>query len=667
MRARLLYSVTGRTLKLSVTYNHRPGAGPGLGSNSLELFNIDMLRLRHIISPLTWWRVLRWPAAALATGILWGLLETAIIRVGFESGTYFNRDIFYAINGRVVFYGVVAVVISVLLAAFVKLAGRIIKKPITLRTAAKRALMGTAVVAAYANILLCLIYFWQEVTPLIGTKIWKLGLLAVLPAAVVTAAGAFILSRLGRRFKSLRKALTYSSYALLIAGAAAGTASLAYRQYRLLARPDAGNLPDVVVLTLDAWRADAFREDLTPKILAYAKQNGIIFTEARAASSWTLPSFAASLTGSYNITDARAMEPAGSKPTAWAEVMRDSGYDTYVVLNNLHLEIVRRLFRGFDHFRYVNYRRPLEQIGYYETAIHFGIRGRGSRREVPGENTRILARETLDILRRPSRRPKFVWVHILDPHFPYLPLKEVLEADAPELLDKGRVGTNRDLLKRKRLETFKGLYEYEVKSTDLLLADLVRELAARPNTLVVISSDHGEEFFEHGKTRHGTTLYDETCRVPLIIALPKEGRERPPAGESSIPVSLADVAPSVLSYLGLEIPASMDGRRDLLAPSGPQGGPVYITLNQIGAFRAGIIEGGKKVIVRMGDNDLAVEYYDLNSDPGELRPLPLDAEGEQLKNKLLHWIESKGVQAGISGEAPSLFGGRDELRALGYM
>jgi arylsulfatase A-like enzyme len=150
--------------------------------------------------------------------------------------------------------------------------------------------------------------------------------------------------------------------------------------------------------------------------------------------------------------------------------------------------------------------------------------------------------------------------------------------------------------------------------------------------------------------------------------LPKGGRERIPVGvgESTTPVSLADVAPSVLSYLGLEVPASMDGRRDLLTAAG-DGGEVYATLNQIGAFRATLIQGRKKVILLVKGEELEVEYYDLAADPGELRPLPLDARGEELKNRLLEWVEHKEVSAGLSAETSALFGGRDELRALGYM
>lgn len=608
-----------------------------------------------------------WLAVAVALGFCWGIVETLIIRNVFASGAYFNRDISHAINGRVIFFGTVAVVLSILLTFAIRLWGRLRRRPVTLSAAGKRALVASAAVAAYVNVTLCLLYFWQEATDLTKGELVQLGLLAALPSAAVIAGAILLLARLRRRFKALRTALSYVSYALLTTGVVVGASSLAYQQYETLSRPYPGDLPDIVVVTLDAWRADTLTESLTPEILAYARRNGVIFTEARAASSWTLPSFAAALTGSYNVTNPQGLEPAGPSPTAWAEVMRDSGYDTYAVLSNRHLEVVRRPFRGFDYFHYVDFLAPLAQIHFYDTALYFGTRGRLMEAEVPGKTTRHLAKKTLDILRRPSRRPKFIWVHILDPHFPYQPLPEVLEAEAPELLDKSKYGIYRKYLTRKNLEIFEGLYKYEIKSTDLLVGDLLRELATRPNTVVVISSDHGEEFFEHGGTRHGKTLYEEVCRVPLIIALPKEDRERLPGGESAALVSLVDVAPSVLSYLGLEVPASMEGRRDLLAVAGAGNDEVYTTLNQTGAFRAALIQGRKKVIILMRDGELKVEYYDLDADPGELRPLPLDAHGEELKGRLVAWVQQKNVTGGLSAETSALFGGRAELRALGYM
>ena len=612
-------------------------------------------------------RIALWLAGAVALGFCWGIVETAIIRTVFASGAYFNRDIYHAINGRVIFFGTAAVVLSILLTFAIRLWGRLRRRPVTLSAAGKRALVASAAVAAYVNVTLCLLYFWREATDLTRGELVELGLLSALPSAAVIAGAVLLLAWLRRRFNALRTGLSCVSYALLIAGFVVGVSSLAYQQYKTLSRPDPGDLPDVVVITLDAWRADTLAESFTPEILAYARQNGIIFTEARAASSWTLPSFAAALTGSYNVTDTRGLEPAGASPTTWAEVMRDSGYDTYAVLSNRHLEVVRRLFRGFDYFHYVDFLAPLAQIHYYDTAPYFGTRGRLMEAEVPGKTTRHLAKKTLDILRRPSRRPKFIWVHILDPHFPYQPLPEVLEAEAPELLDKSKYGIYRKYLTRGNLEIFEGLYKYEIKSTDLLVGGLLRELATRPNTVVVISSDHGEEFFEHGVTRHGKTLYEEVCRVPLIIALPKEDRERLPGGESAALVSQVDVAPSVLSYLGLEVPASMEGRRDLLAVAGAGNDEVYATLNQAGAFRAALIQGRKKVIILMQDGELKVKYYDLDADPGELRPLPLDAHGEELKGRLLAWVQQKNVTAGLSAETSALFGGRAELRALGYM
>ncbi|HUU56125.1 MAG TPA: hypothetical protein VMW93_02170, partial [bacterium] len=106
-------------------------------------------------------RIALWLAGAVALGFCWGLAETLIVRNVFASGAYFNRDVFCTINGRVVFYGSAAVVLSILLTLAIRLWGRLRKRPVTLSAAGKRALVASAAVAAYVNVTLCLLYFWR--------------------------------------------------------------------------------------------------------------------------------------------------------------------------------------------------------------------------------------------------------------------------------------------------------------------------------------------------------------------------------------------------------------------------------------------------------------------------------------------------------------------------
>jgi len=612
-------------------------------------------------------------AGAAAVGFYWSLAETLLIRHTFASGIYFSRSFLSALNGRFVFYGLVAVALALLFALAFSFWRRARRSSAPRGSVRARALTATAAVALGANLSFLFLYLIYEKTDLPS---WNKAAYAagVLIATLITAAVVTALSRLYAKYQTARRAVLYASYILLAVAAVGALSSAFHVRHKSRTRPTPTELPYVVVITLDAWRADAFDEKLTPALYDFARRNGLVFTNARAPSTWTLPSFSAALTGSHNFADAEGLRTGGSSrkpwdavPRTWAEVMRDNGYDTYAVLSNPHLDTVRLIFRGFSHFDYVDFHPPLAAVHFYDTALYFAVRGRKCSREVPGETTRSLVDKTLKVLRRPTRRPKFVWVHILDPHFPYQPLRRVLEESAPFLLNKTHYGTDRKYLTETNSRILKALYEEEVRSTDSLVAPLLAELERRPDSLVIISADHGEEFFEHGGKEHSHTLYDEVCRVPLIVALPGAGRSRPRVGVVPTPVSLVDVAPSVLNYLGLPVPPTMEGRQDLLTGSPPEAREVYATLNRAVNMLAALAEGDKKVIAKIKGDNAEIEYFDLKEDPTEQRPLPLDDEGRRLKDKLLKWVDERDVSRGIDAGDASLFGERADLRALGYM
>lgn len=627
--------------------------------------------IRYVLSATG--RFALWLAGAAAVGLYWSLAETLLIRHTFTSGVYFSRSFLSALNGRFVFYGLVAVALTLLFASAFSLWQRARRPRAPRGSVRARALTTTAAVALWANLSFLFLYLIYEKTDLSS---WNRAAYAggVLIPALITAAVVTPLNRLYSKYGTARRAVLYASYVLL-AVAAVGAASSAFHvRHRSWARPTPTELPDVVVITLDAWRADAFDEKLTPALYGFARRNALVFTDARAPSTWTLPSFSAALTGSHNFADVEGLRTGGSSlkpwevvPRTWAEVMRDNGYDTYAVMSNPHLDTVRLIFRGFSHFDYADFQPPLAAVHFYDTALYFAVRGRKCSREVPGDTTRRLVDKTLNILGIPGKRPKFIWVHILDPHFPYQPLRRVLEESAPYLLNKTDYGTDRKYLTEGNSDVVKALYDAEVRSTDSLVAPLLAELEQRRNSLVIISADHGEEFFEHGGKEHGHTLYDEVCRVPLVVALPAAGGSRLRVGVVPTPVSLVDVAPSVLNYLGLPVPPTMEGRQDLLTGNPPEERDVFVTLNRAANMLAALAEGDKKVIAKIKGAHTEVEYFNLKADPAEQRPLPLDDEGRRLKDKLLKWVEERDISGGIDAGDTSLFGERADLRALGYM
>ena len=606
-----------------------------------------------------------WVATAVAIGFGWGIVETLVVRVSFDSGPYLHRDLVHALKGVVIFYGAITVLLSAFLTAVIWLWKRIRRRSVTMRAAGRYALLFSAATGAYVNLAFAIFPYWRDKYEL-ARHAPQLVLLTALSAAALLGAAILILAWLRRRSSLLRRAFLLASYSFLAAALVAGASSIAYQQYRLLSRPRAAGLPDVVVITLDAWRADAFNDELTPNLREYARNNGMIYTNARAFSSWTLPSFAAALTGTYNVTDSHGIRTANDNIPAWAEVMRNNGYDTYAILSNPHLDTIRAHFRGFSHFYYVNNKPFLSHLHFYGTAPYFAVRGKKYRAETPGATTRRLTEKTRALLRRPSRRPKFVWVHILDPHFPYQPLPRVLEETAPSLLDKVHYGTDRKAFTEDKADIYKKLYEGELRSTDLFLAPLLSELEAKDETLVIISSDHGEEFFEHGGREHGRTLYDEVCKVPLVVVSPRAGGSRPRVGVTDAPVNLVDVAPSALKYLGLQVTPTMEGQRDLFSQNPPRNRPIYLSLNRAENELYALVEGEIKIIAQTRNGVTTTEYFDLKADPTEKKPAPLDTEGEKSKRDLLRWVRGRGVVPGTGGEG-SLFGDRADLEALGYM
>ncbi len=613
-------------------------------------------------------RPVLWLAATFSVAFYWALAETLIIRGCFNSGPYFSMSFASALNGRVVFYALASLAIWALLALGIKSWRRLRRRDAPLTAVGGRALLILGAAAAWADVNLVATYAtYSKLGAPFGNRFLLLPLAGV-PTLIIVAGLFFLIKRLWRRFRAARVALTTSAYAALATAVVVAASSYGYKYYKAWSRPVPSDLPDVVLITLDAWRADMFSEERTPNIFEFAQKNALVLTDARAPSSWTLPSFAATMNGCHTITNVAGLEPTVEKRRTWAEVMRDNGYDTFAVLSNPVLDAVRYVHRGFSHYDYVNFNAVLSAIHFYDTAWYFALRGRAFKAEEPGKTSEWLTEKTLALLRRPSARPKFIWVHYLDPHYPYQPTADILARKAPGLLDKRDYGTKRNKLSEENVSIIKTLYAYEVETTDAYVGRLLAELEARANLLTVITSDHGEEFFEHGNPEHGRTIYGEVVRVPLIISPPARERGRPNNRRITTPTSLVNVAPSILSFVGLPVPATMGVREGFLASNAPQNPEVYLTLRRAGdTFFGATIKENKKVIIKITGEGVKTEYFDLKAEPLEQRPQPLDAQGQELKRTLIGWLASRPDFREEAAEGRLSFAEREDLHALGYM
>ncbi len=479
------------------------------------------------------------------------------------------------------------------------------------------------------------------------------------PMILLVAAAAFFSYKLLSKMRRPGRAVKAAAAAAL----AGWGVIIIWNVARAAARPDpAVNYPDVVFITLDAWRADAFGPggrgtSLTPNLDRFA-ENAYVFTYARSQASWTLPSFATIFTSQYPaVHGAAAHRPLGTDQRTLAEILASRGYDTRAVVANELCLPFTGIPRGFREYHYWNMVGWLKAVGYYDTNFYFPSFRKGREEKRDSRITTVLTDAVLKRLSRRSR-PFFLWLHYLDPHAPYWPPAEYVDAAKIEAMKSRSRETGKPGGARREN------YDGEVRYVDDELGRILRVLEPRPNTIVIISSDHGEEFYEHGGVDHGHTVYEELLRVPLIIKLPGEG-----SGQINMPVDTIDVAPTVLDYLGIETPPSMQGRSLLPAIAGlgwerPSfAGPTQLK----GSSKEAVYYKGKKFIYDYKYRK-AGAWYDLADDPGEHFPRPpTDAEGVELWALLTAWRGDNRELARdyrAAGEDGAI---RDAMKAMGYV
>lgn len=339
--------------------------------------------------------------------------------------------------------------------------------------------------------------------------------------------------------------------------------------------------PDVLLITIDTLRADALgfagnRKTATPVLDRLAAQ-GRVFTDAHAHNVVTLPSHANLLTGLYpyqhGVRDNTGFRLTDRFPTL-ATVLREAGYATGAFVGAYPLDSRYGLDRGFD-----VYDDRTTRGDHVETFSLAERRG-----------DEVVA-PAVDWWTRQRGRPRFLWVHLYDPHAPYAP---------PEPFASRFAGN---------------AYLGEVAATDAFLAPLLDPLLDRkePPCLVVVTADHGESLGEHGEATHGLFAYEATLKVPLVLWGPgvAPGRD----GRSARHV---DVFPTVLAAAGVKPPADpARPGRSLLAPPAPDDSyfeALSTTLNRGWAPLRGLLRGGRKFIALP-----LPETYELKSDPREER------------------------------------------------
>lgn len=324
--------------------------------------------------------------------------------------------------------------------------------------------------------------------------------------------------------------------------------------------PRRADRPDVFLITIDTLRADAVGE-MGMRRLAL---DGVTFEGAIAQAPWTPSSVASLLTSRHPSATGYGRKQAErfdyvttgfldpGLPTL-AEVVRDGGYATVAVVTNSLLKRRYGFAAGFERFDHVSEGYGFQSLAVVATTI---ARRRLERPWwLPNRAEAITELAAYELAHRHGDpRPLFMWVHYIDPHAPY---------GAP---GAPRRFSNRDLTpyETKRppevlAAEIRRAYELEVRYVDREVAALFDEMDRRDcyrPSLVVLTSDHGEEFWEHDGLGHSRTLHAELVRVPLFIKYPGNQGARTRIGA---PVGVIDVTPTVLQVIGLPPAANMRG------------------------------------------------------------------------------------------------------------
>jgi len=370
--------------------------------------------------------------------------------------------------------------------------------------------------------------------------------------------------------------------------------------------------PNVIVISIDTLRADhlgcyGYDRPTSPTLDRLA-EGGVLFENVSSTSPWTLPAHASLMTGLYpsrhGLKSHREYLHQAAVPMA--EILQEQGYLTAAIVNAHYVSQRYGFDRGFDEFNYV----PEELARAAPSAVEDYAVG---------------------WLSNHDGGPFFLFLHYYDVHSDYRSLPQYERMFARDYMGSAD-GSTAQLLEYRRgrfkldqpdAEHLIDLYDAGVRQMDDGIARLVDLLEAKnllDDTLIVVTSDHGEEFLEHGGVLHGRTHFEEVIRVPLIVC----GPGAPQGRRVTEIASLVDVLPTTLGLLGVTPPETIDGLD--LSPFWQAEPPPAIDRlvfaeadhhNQYDDIKRAVRRG--KFKMHFDRSTRNVELFDLADDPGETK------------------------------------------------
>jgi arylsulfatase A-like enzyme len=410
--------------------------------------------------------------------------------------------------------------------------------------------------------------------------------------------------------------------------------------------------PNIVLIVMDTVRADhlsvyGYNRDTSPNLAALA-QDSVAYNNAIAPSDITLTSHASLFTGMYASWHSAYCQP----PEAWygrkltdkyptlTELLKKSGYETIGVAANLYLRADFGLERGFDEFRIPRpvpmlpdesrwlLRHPVRKLLSYagDTTQFDRLYTMGD--DIDDELFRVVES------RRRTNSPFFAFVNYMDAHFPYVPpspytqrypgrhphtTQDELEAQQYAL----SAGKPEPAYREHCISQYDGGIAYIDAQIGRVIAWL-KSHNAYDNTMIVVTSDHGESFGERNRTTHANGPYQNLLHVVLMVKYPKSSLRGPEAALAS----LIDVAPTILSAANVSVPSTIQGRnlaepaaspREIYGETFPC--PVIQPIQCPNGCTTTSVFRWPYKLIQSDERGGKYELFDLSADPDEKRNL----------------------------------------------
>ena len=441
-------------------------------------------------------------------------------------------------------------------------------------------------------------------------------------------------------------------------------------------------LPNVILISLDTVRADhlsvyGYSRDTSPSLRKFAG-DATVFTHAIAASNMTLSSHASMFTGLYPsqhgahwalgssqagvyIYDALGLRLPENSQTL-ARILSARGYRTIgVAANTAYLQHAFRMDQGFQYYSQpyrVHFLQTREDF-YLRSVLCRAIARCYPRSMADPDSVRAadVNRQVFQLLQRDKAngKPMFLFLNYMDAHQPYFPpapydsrypgKDPTLRALQYWKMEFGALAGSRPYSVQDR-QRDESQYDGGIAYLDANLGDLfqnLKDLGLYDNSIIIVTSDHGNSFGEKRLVGHGTSVYQEQVLVPLLVKYPGP----PQAAVRDDLVSHVDLLPTVLDLLGEKIPPSLPGHslRAVAAPPKPvlsESFPCDMIVSLSPRFRRierAAFSGSFKLIVATNGKR---EFYNLAADPHEeqnlyaLNPVP----ASRMEGDLRHWVSA---------------------------